>query len=223
MYYQRSRNIGIIEIIISINAAFFIIPRLLSYIMNSTAFLNSFYGLFALNININYPFTINNGAFWQILTSIFMHGGMMHIFFNMFALYIFGKPLEERWGKMKFLSFYLTTGILANIASILFFILTVKNVSMVGASGAVFGVLLAFGGYYPEVTLLLFFVIPLKAKWAILLMAVLSLFFQITNTMGSIGHITHLFGFLFGFLYLLIFFKTNAIKEMFFRNRNYYY
>ena len=71
------------------------------------------------------------------------------------------------------LSFVINSMILANIASILFFLLTNQQVSMVGASGAIYGVLLAFGGYYPEVTLLLFFVIPMKAKWAILLMAVL--------------------------------------------------
>ena len=223
MYYQKNRNIGIVEIIITINVILFLIPMFSNILLGNNNFITFFYDLFGLQINTTSYFTINNGAYWQILTSIFLHGGIMHIFFNMFTLYIFGKPLEEKWGKLKFLSFYLTIGILANIASIIFFILTKQQVSMVGASGAIFGVLLAFGGYYPEVMLLLFFVIPIKAKWAILLMAVLSLFFQVTNTMGSIGHITHLFGFLFGFLYLLIFFKTNAIKEMFFRNRNYYY
>lgn len=223
MYYQRNRNIGMVEIIIIINAALFFIPMILSFLLGSQAYLKFFYDLFALQINTNSYFTINNGAFWQILTSIFLHGGLMHIFFNMFALYIFGKPLEEKWGKIKFLSFYLAVGILANIASILFFILTEHPVSLVGASGAIYGVLLAFGGYYPEITLLLFFVIPIKAKWAIVLMAGLSLFFQVSNTMGNIAHITHLFGFLFGFLYLLIFFRLNAVKEMFFNKRNYYY
>lgn len=223
MYYQRNNRIGVTEIIIGINAVVFFIFYLFP----------NYNSIFSLNIGTSFDFmnmygiqityTINNGAFWQLLTSIFMHGGIMHIFFNMFALYIFGKPLEEKWGKAKFLSFYLTIGILANIASVAFFILTKHPVSLIGASGAIYGVLLAFGGYYPEVILLLFFVIPIKAKWAVVLMAVLSLFFQVSNRMGNIAHITHLFGFLFAYLYLLIFFRMDAIKEMFFRNRNYYY
>ncbi len=223
MYNQKNKNTGIVEIIIIINAALFFIPFLSGFILGNNVIFNLVYNNLGLHINTGYIFTINNGAFWQLLTSVFLHGNLMHLFFNMFALYVFGRPLEQRWGKIKFLSFYLTVGILANIASVIFYILTKQSVSLVGASGAIFGVLLAFGGFYPEVTLLLFFVIPMKAKWAILLMAVLSIYFQISNRMGGIAHITHLFGFLFGYIYLLIFFRMNAVKEMFFNKRNYYY
>ena len=103
MYYQRNKKIGIVEIIIIINVVLFVLPRFLAFILANNFFINLFYGLFALHINKDFIFTINNGAFWQLLTSIFLHGDFMHIFFNMFALYVFGKILEENWGKMKFL------------------------------------------------------------------------------------------------------------------------
>src|SRR4030042_2086852 len=219
MYYQRNIKIGITEIIIGINIFAFLI---IYYLMP-----NLFY-VFSLNIgnsgdflsqsDIPIEYTINQNAYWQLLTSMFLHGSFVHLIFNMYGLLIFGKPLEEKWGKIKFLSFYLTVGILANIASVLFLNLTTNDpVKLVGASGAIMGVLLAFGAYYPDVTLLLFFVIPIKVKWAILLYAALELYFEISNklrqSMGAIAHYTHLFGLLFGFLYLLIFLRINAIKE----------
>lgn len=228
MDYQRNIKIGITEIIIGINIfAFLILNKLIPGL---------FY-IFSLNIgttidffdkhNIIINYTINQNAYWQILTSIFLHGNFMHLLFNMYGLFIFGKPLEERLGKINFLSYYLTTGILANIASVLFINLTPNNpVSLIGASGAIMGVLLAFGAFYPDIILLLFFVIPIKVKWAILLYAALELYFEISNKLrqstGAIAHYTHLFGLLFGFLYLLLFFRINAIKEMFFRKKIYY-
>ena len=78
-----------------------------------------------LNLNINSPnnfLSFNDGAFWQVITAMFMHGGIGHILFNMYGLYIFGKPLEVKWGKSGFIAFYLTAGILANLASALVFI-----------------------------------------------------------------------------------------------------
>lgn len=177
------------------------------------------------NQNNGIIYTVNTGAYWQLLTSMFLHDprSFFHIFFNMYALYLFGKPLEDRWGKLKFLLFYLGTGILANIASSLFYNYIIKTpIAMIGASGAIYGVLLAFGGYYPDLVLLLFFVIPMKTKWAIVLFAGLSIFFQLTGSFGGIAHITHLFGFISGYLILLIFFRFNAIKEMFFKKKDYF-
>ena len=223
--YSRKKNLSVTGIVIIINVIIFIFS---SPYFDKNSFL---FRLGALWIgypqDFNYGnvtiYTFNSGAYWQLLTSIFMHGSVMHIFFNMYALYLFGKPLEERWGKIKFLSFYLATGILANLASVVFYIFLNKSVPpMVGASGAIFGVLLAFGGYYPDLILLLFFIIPMKTKWAILAFAVLSIFFQITGTFGGIAHITHLFGIIFGYLILLIFFRFNAVKEMFFKKKDYF-
>ena len=223
MYYQRNKNIGMVEIIIIINVIVFfilyLIPKLYLILSLNIGNPNDFINRYGISI----AYTINNNAYWQLFTSMFVHGGIFHLIFNMYGLYIFGKPLEEKWEKLPFLLFYLVVGILANIASVLFLNLTTSNpIVLIGASGAIMGVLIAFGAYYPEVQLLLFFVIPIRVKWAILLYATLELFFEISGAASKIAHFTHLFGFLFGYLYLLIFFKTNAIKEMFFRNRNYY-
>lgn len=212
---------GVIEAIIIINIILFI-PYILTFITR----INFFYtlSLYYLGLNINRPYnflSINDGAFWQVVTGMFMHGGLGHIIFNMYGLYIFGKPLELIWGKLRFLSFYLTTGILANIASVLVYMFSPNTITLIGASGAVYAVLLAFASYYPNVKLLLFFFIPLKVKWAILLFVIISLLFQFTNIASFIGHLTHLFGFLFSFLYLLIFFRINAIKKIFFSNDEY--
>ncbi|HNZ28063.1 MAG TPA: rhomboid family intramembrane serine protease [Spirochaetota bacterium] len=216
MYNQSRRRFGAIEIIIIINVIFFI-PWMVYFLARipHLLYLESFF----LNLNINNPngyLSINDGAVWQLLTAMFIHGGLGHLIFNMYGLYIFGKPLEQKWGSARFTFFYLTTGVLANVASAIFYVITDSKVSLIGASGAIFGVLLAFGGYFPNVRVLLFFFIPLKVKWAILIFAVVELAFEITNTVNGIAHITHLFGFLFAFLYLLIIFKINPIQKMFF-------
>ncbi|OHD18275.1 MAG: hypothetical protein A2Y34_05865 [Spirochaetes bacterium GWC1_27_15] len=172
-----------------------------------------------LNLNINHPnnfYSINDGAYWQILSAMFMHGGIFHIIFNMYALYIFGKPLINKWGGTKFLLFYLTTGILANIASVFIFMQSNNPISLLGASGAIYAVLLAFVTYYPDIKLYFFALLPIKAKWAILLFTGIELFSELTNFNDGIAHITHLFGFLFGFFYLLFFFRINAIQKIFF-------
>ncbi len=228
--YSRPRyQIGATEVIIIINVLLFIIFSMGVYLKLNFGILA--YHALVLHMNIpqlelaNYPFTIETGAYWQLLTSVFMHGGLLHIFFNMYGLFIFGKPLEARWGKAKFLGFYLVTGVLANAASVLFFKFipfggNQMEVHLLGASGAIFGIILAFAGYNPNAVLLLYFIIPLKVKWAVLIFAGMEIIAEVTQAKDGIAHITHLFGFLFGYLYLLVFFKINAIKEMFFQRKN---
>ncbi len=218
----RRNQIGVIEVLIGINFVLFI-PYILTFITRDTFFYTL--SLYYLGLNINHPqgfLSINDGALWQIVSAMFMHGGLGHIIFNMYGLYIFGKPLELRWGNARFLSFYLTTGILANIASALFYLYTKNSLILIGASGAVYAVLLAFGSYYPNTRLLLFFFIPIKVKWAIVIFTIISLLFQLTSFASFIGHLTHLLGFFFAFLYLLLFFRINAIKRMFFSNEDDY-
>ncbi len=223
--YRNTRpgyNIGVVEILVIINVIMFIPVLILLYVTRNDLLLK-YVEVMSLNVNIHKYFSIDNGAYWQILTAMFMHGGISHIFFNMYGLYLFGKPLEMRMGSRKFLFFYLATGVLANIASVIFFkFATAQPVSLIGASGAIFGVLLGFGAFYPEVRLLLFFIIPIRVKWAVLLYGGIELFSEISSRTDGIAHITHLFGFVFAYLYLLIFFRINAIKEMFFTKRNYY-
>ena len=223
-FYKKDRKTSAIETLIIINVVIFILTYLPDYLRISRAPLNFITILFALNINFpnNIP-SVNNGAYWQILTSMFLHGNLFHILFNMYGLYIFGKPINKMWGDLKFYLFYLMCGICANILSFIFFYLTKFNpVSLIGASGAVYAILLAFAAYFPDTKLLLFFFIPMKVKWAILLFTAIEVFSQISKSSSNIAHITHLFGFLFAYLFLIIFFHIDPIKNMFFKNDNIY-
>lgn len=216
----KSNSFSIVNVIIKINCVLFI-PWVWGYITPNRGLLGCelLYG--ALNIGFNdirIP-SIDNGLqySYQLLTSIFLHGNLAHLVLNMYALHAFGKPLERRWGCRNFWMFYLVVGILANVASYCFFHFTKANsVALIGASGAIYGVLLAFGAYYPEVKVLLFFIIPLKIKWMVPLFAVIELLIEISGSMDGIAHVTHLFGFVFAFFYCLIVFRFNPIRQMYF-------
>ncbi len=219
-FYSNRNNLryGATEIIIIINIILFV-PYFFRFLPGFDYLFAFSRAFLSLNVFIrDYP-CINHGAVWQVLTAMFMHGSVAHLFFNMYALYAFGKILESRWGAASFTMFYLTVGVLANIASALLFMATGRPTSLIGASGAIFGILLAYGGYYPDTRVLLFFFLPIKVKWCILLYALLELGSELSSVAGGISdriaHCTHLFGFLFAFLYLLIFFKFNPIKSMF--------
>jgi hypothetical protein len=122
----------------------------------------------------------------------------------MYALFLFGMSLEEKWGWKRFLAYYLVTGTGAGVATFLWNLGQGSFVPTVGASGAIFGVLLAFGIEFPDVVLLMFFVIPMRARLAVVVFGGLELVFLLTGIMRGIGHFTHLAGLLFGYLYYLI-------------------
>lgn len=159
-----------------------------------------------------YP-TSDYFAPYQIISHMFMHGGVTHLFFNMFALFMFGPPLENLWGPKRFLFFYLFTGFGALLLH-----LTVKyielhymgadplsiNVPVLGASGAVFGLLVGFGMNFPETKLMLLFPpIPIKAKYFVAGYAVIELFLGLGNFTAGIAHFAHVGGALFGLLLIL--------------------
>ncbi len=144
------------------------------------------------------------GWIWQFLTYMFLHGSIFHLFFNMYALLLFGRPLEERWGLKEFLAFYLVTGVGAGIVTFLWNLASNPFIPTIGASGAIFGLVLAFGLEFPETVLLLFFIIPIKARYAALIFGGIELVMIITGSMQGIGHFTHLAGLFFGFIYYLI-------------------
>ena len=154
---------------------------------------------------------------FQIVTHMFMHANLSHLFFNMFALYMFGTALERAWGAKRFLFFYLFTGFGAMVFHFLIWYLEIyigyggfpeaiirKPVAVLGASGAVFGILAGFGMLFPNARLMLLIPpIPMKAKYFVLLYAAAELFMGITNTMSGVAHFAHLGGALFGFLLIL--------------------
>ena len=155
---------------------------------------------------------------WQLVTYLFLHGGAFHLLFNLFTLWMFGRELEALWGQREFLKFYFLCGIGAGILTVL----TTFNsmVPTIGASGAIFGVLLAYGLAFPDRQVFLWFIFPIKAKHLIWLFAGLELLASFSYTSDGIGHFAHLGGMLFGFLYLRggrIYARLNPPKEPRFR------
>ncbi|MBR6306409.1 MAG: rhomboid family intramembrane serine protease [Bacteroidales bacterium] len=148
---------------------------------------------------------------WQILTHMFMHGGFWHILFNMYTLVMFGSVVERELGTKDFIAFYLITGLGAvalhtgvewlEITYLGGNLTAAMMTPMVGASGAIYGVLVAFAMLYPEARLTLIFPpVTLDAKWWVGIFVALELFLGITGTQISIAHFAHLGGALFGFL-----------------------
>ncbi len=211
------------------------------------------YRLFAL-----FYFENPNFQYWQPLTSMFMHGGIMHILFNMYALWAFGSPLEMRWGRNRFLFFYFSAGLGAalihtvanfyqvhsgmeallaaglNEAQVYDIFITGNydtrileyvpqqviqaaynafNIPAVGASGAIYGVLVAFGLMFPNIELMLIFLpIPIKAKYFIPALILLDLFFGLSGTASGIAHFAHIGGALFGFI-MAYYWKKNSFDN----------
>ena len=154
---------------------------------------------------------IEKGYVWQFFSYMFLHGGFWHIFFNMYALLIFGIPIEQAWGTKRFLKYYLFTGVGAGLTIFVinsFMYTSLSGVPTIGASGAVFGILLAFGVMFPNTELLLFFIIPVKAKYLVVLYGAFTLSALLSpETGGNISHAGHLGGLIFGILYFLYYGK----------------
>lgn len=144
---------------------------------------------------------------WQPLTYMFMHAGFDHLFCNMFAVLMFGPLLEREWGERKFLLYYLVCGIgAALIQELVWSVFMPGQVGVtIGASGAVFGILFAFGWLFPnEAIYLLFIPIPIRARIFVLVYAVIELFAGLANFAGdNVAHFAHLGGMLFGWLLIL--------------------
>lgn len=155
-------------------------------------------------INLNYYlgiWSLSTGLFriWQPLTYMFMHGSFDHLFFNMFSLWMFGSALENFWGSKRFLFYYLVCGIGAGLLNML---VPGAHVS-VGASGAVYALLLAFGMMWPNNYIYLYFLVPIRTKLFIIGMIVIELFEGIFRSTDGIAHFAHLGGMLIGFLIIL--------------------
>jgi len=172
---------------------------------------------------------------WQLITHMFMHGSFEHVFSNMFALWMFGSILENVWGPKRFLTFYLVCGLGAALChmSVLFVEmqpitaafkqlpfeqqqelinspLFKLNEATLGASGAVFGCLAAFGYLFPNRYIYLYFFLPLKAKWFVLGYAAFELFAGVRNSAGdNVAHFAHLGGALVGIILVYYWNKTN--------------
>ncbi|HEV8131409.1 MAG TPA: rhomboid family intramembrane serine protease [Acidobacteriota bacterium] len=138
--------------------------------------------------------------FWQLGTYLFLHGPFTHILFNMFGLWMFGSDLERYWGPRFFLRYYFLTGIGAGLLSVI--VNPTSPQVTIGASGAIYGVLLAYGMMFPNRMLLLYFIVPIKAKYFVTGLGVVAFISALQAPGGPIAHLAHLGGMLFGLIYL---------------------
>ncbi len=181
----------IVKAIIIINVAAFLVQ-----IIAQIAGIRAIFVTFAL-----IPWRVTNElTLWQFVTYMFMHGGVFHILFNMLTLYMFGNELERYWGAARFLRYYLITGIGAGICS--WIVGPESSVAVVGASGAIYGVLLAYGLLYPNRIIYLNFLLPIKVKWMVLLMGAVAFLSSVTGGEPGVAHIAHLGGMLVGYVML---------------------
>jgi membrane associated rhomboid family serine protease len=137
---------------------------------------------------------------WQILTYQFLHGGLLHLLFNMLALWMFGTNLERRWGGRFFLKYYTICVAGGAILNVLF--LPNQLVPSIGASAGIYGVLVAYALLYPDSIVYFYFFFPLKMKYFVMIIGAISLFSSISATQSGIAHLAHLGGMAFGYLYL---------------------
>ena len=136
---------------------------------------------------------------WTFVTYMFVHGDFWHLFFNMLGLFFFGPPVEERLGSKEFIKFYTICGIIGG--AVLAFIFA-PNSLLIGASGAMYAIMLAFAVFWPDMPIYIWGIFPVKAKWLILAFAAASVLFMITPTGGNTAHWAHFGGFAVGYVYL---------------------
>ncbi len=180
----------VIKALLIVNTGLFLLTWLAGWNQN---FMTQNFGLVPAEVFMG-------GKVWQLLTYMFLHGGPFHILFNMFMLWMFGSAVEAEWGDRAFLTYYLVCGVGGGITTWI----TGPNsmVPTIGASGAVLGVVLAYGLMYPDRQILLYFLFPIKMKYFIWVIVALDLFSGLNRSQDGIGHFAHLGGMLFGYLYL---------------------
>jgi membrane associated rhomboid family serine protease len=147
-------------------------------------------------------------ALWQFVTYMFLHGGLFHILVNMLILWMLGGELERYWGTREFALFYFICGIGAGFVQLLVSVFATQklDVPIIGASGAIYGLLMAFGMLFPNriITLLLMFILPInmKVKYLVMIFGLMALFGALSSPGDNVAHFAHLGGMLVGFLYL---------------------
>lgn len=223
-YYRPSAFPPVVKNLIIINVLIFIAQETIW--SNSYTFVN----LFALH-DIHSVFFKPH----QILTYMFLHGGIDHLLFNMLALWMFGSQLENYWGAKRFLQYYIICGLGAAVLHLVVLYFEMEplmayfktlpadyqlqlvnapdfkvNIPTVGASGAIFGCLAAFGYLFPNTLIYVYFLIPIKAKWFVFIYGAIELMLAIRNSAGdTVAHFAHLGGAITGLIIVFIWNKTN--------------
>jgi rhomboid family protein len=151
---------------------------------------------------------VRNLWVWQLATYMFLHAGLLHILFNMLALWMFGTELERMWGTRYFLKYYFVSGIGAGVLTVLFSLLPygfaqqLHQSIVIGASGAVYALLLAYALYFPDRPIYMYFVFPIPARVFVLIIGAIAFYSSMSETGGGIANATHLSGLLVGYIYL---------------------
>lgn len=158
----------------------------------------------------------HHNMYWQFLTYMFVHGSMNHIFFNMLGLYFFGVQVERSVGSKEFLLFYLLCGTLAGVFSYLIYLKTgYYRVFLMGASGSVFAVLLAYAVIYPDSVIYIMGVFPVRAPLLVAGYTVIELLSHVSGRNSGVAHMTHLAGFAFAYIYFMVRFRINPADRLF--------
>ena len=169
---------------------------------------------------------------WQLGTYIFLHGGVFHLLFNLLALWMFGGELENHLGSKKFLRYFLFCGIGAGICTVLFTPALYQRIPVIGASGAIYGLLLAYGWLFPNRLIYIYFLFPIPAKYFVIIFGLIEFFSSIQGPGGGVSHLTHLGGLLFGLIYMAYPVTRQKIRREYYKrkwnpkgpdNKNYYH
>jgi len=179
------------------------ITRAVKYliIINSVVFLLNF--LFGRDLFLIFglvPGLFWRGFIWQPVTYMFLHGGLFHLLINMLVLWMFGTSLESAWGTRRFITFYFICGVSAGLLNVI--VTPGSPIPTVGASGAIYGLLMAFGILFPNQLIYFWGIIPIKAKYFVIGIGAIEFFAAMGTSQSGVAHVVHLGGMLFGLLYL---------------------
>ena len=207
MYYQTSfqRMTPAVKNLLLANIAVFILQSLAPSL---EGFLIMYFGLVP-------RLAFEHLFIWQFVTYMFLHGGFGHIFFNMFALWMFGVELESNWGTKDFLKYYFLTGIAAGISTALFS--WGSTIPTIGASGAVYGILAAYALFFPDRYVYLYLLFPIKMKYLAVILGLIE-FLSLRHGGTNIAHAAHLGGMVIGYFYLRHKYRHWGVGKDFFKN-----
>jgi len=174
------------------NSALFLLPRI---IFTNLDFLHAYLGLVPARIWGDF-------YIWQLVSYLFLHGSVWHILMNMFILWMFGSELERNWGSRDFARFYFTAGIGAGVINVIFAALRPATawIPIIGASGAIYGILVAYAMLFPERYVYVYFLFPVKVKYLVIFLVAIEFFS--TYQADGVAHFAHLGGALVGYLYI---------------------
>ncbi|MBN2364612.1 MAG: rhomboid family intramembrane serine protease [Calditrichaeota bacterium] len=208
MYYQSGFGMmtPAVKNLLLANIAIFILQILAPGLNN---FLIGYFGLVP-------ALALEHFFIWQFVSYMFLHGGLGHIFFNMFALWMFGVELERNWGTREFLKFYFLTGIAAGLSTSLFS--WGSMIPTIGASGAIYGILAAYALFFPDRYVYLYLLFPIKMKYLAIILGALEFISAYNQHQSGIAHVAHLGGMVVGYFYLRYKYRHWGIGKDFFKD-----